>query len=1541
MGNALDSENEVPTIPEPFLDVVQKRSGELRKAASGGRELVVTDENGVVVKLGGHQEFDIRVERIAIADGADASGMTAYGRLRPIFTEAAEAAEAAKVDEAPVIVRPLSGGLWSIAWRVSAEGGPTITRLVNGRFFVGAQSLTTALRTLGVLTDAKAHAVAWIVDPIEGETVCARLEMKGLNVDWTIPKLGLKVSDLLLSVMFPADRDRRHLAGTIKGTIRIGSDLPFVLSNQRSLDNPNGWWLLTPQQDVTVKAAFDWVKDAFDMEPATALPPWAESLDKTLAVRRLALGIDPEDRSVSLLRVAIEWSPNKADKAGGGLGPARSGGAAFELTTVALGLAIERPFGGSRRSLTFDFNVEALILKKRFKLSGEARVRDGGSRWYLSGGCLDSLSIDDAINGLAGEIDSEAGPIFEDFKLDLEKPWITLASDGEFSFSTGVKVSPKGGGAFKTGIGDLTVEPAAIRIEGSSRGTTYSLRAGFRLENTGGPIVDFIRMSVEFSSGRAKRTVVDVSTFIRFPLRKPATLSSELQGGSQGVQLATLAGPRDEVRLHLHGTYVGGPGGGFAFKAKMEAMRLNPLIESILGDSLPPKFPQLESTDIHVSFHTGTGSFGFHGGVKVGDVGFVLHVDVGGQPGAKVTDLSAAVVGDLKLGIFLKLFGLQESAGDDRDAALSSAGFRYCSTAEGKQELEIAATWGTTGRFSFVLSKDPATDDGFRSLLLVRPGDFKWVKDGMLRWASVKRTVELFPAPKLDKLPAKPADGALVVAEGAGDGAPKVKGESVDFPRGLSFSARIPIDQTDVGRMLKAPGPLTVNFKDGDLTIEPRAWAGGDKDPKVVRKSGELAEGALDAKAKDADTDKPSRVDKPVSVSSFFELRDTDFAAFSKPKPGIRISGDVGITIDPWVSGKLSKGWVAITADRLSLTDPGLNIDLGLEGVALAFTIPKWVKGGAALLYKPSGTDGVTTVSGMGTLELVQKLNIALLVRLTWKGGSFNDAFGFLAVTGLTLGSPPFVLTGLAGGFGYNCVVEAPDQPEKVPDFLLISMLRARSNDAPPAGGEASAMLARLKDFEALVKRREGAFCIALGMSARIAEMVDCSLLALVELRNPGIEVALLGVAEFPIGPKEGKKLGFVQLGITARYSSAEGTLKVLGAITPKSWIIDEKCRLRGGFAVYVWFAGAHAGDFVISLGGYSPLVPVRPHYPALERVGFDWEYSKELTLRGDLYFALDRCGIQFGCGGQLRYMTSSLEVDASITVDALVQWTPMFFRLRIHIGVHVVARVLFTLRLDLDVDLDVWGPPFGARASVALSVGFATLRATIEIGKQLDAAPAPKAPIGEVLAMATGKQVDKAGAAPAVLTLSAAAPPPPSEGAPPPPCRADDVRLSIALAVPATRVRLEGADKDLPILDAEGKPVPLQLDVRPMALRAVDSFVSFTIEAHGRTATNPAKWRAAIDRGPALEALWFNPADEAAKWLPSSQQAVSAIHLRPPRSKQTGAVTERPTPTKAKPLPVVGAPTQGRVDGDLIKELAGAGFDLLGCALRVAAPVK
>ena len=86
-------------------------------------------------------------------------------------------------------------------------------------------------------------------------------------------------------------------------------------------------------------------------------------------------------------------------------------------------------------------------------------------------------------------------------------------------------------------------------------------------------------------------------------------------------------------------------------------------------------------------------------------------------------------------------------------------------------------------------------------------------------------------------------------------------------------------------------------------------------------------------------------------------------------------------------------------------------------------------------------------------------------------------------------------------------------------------------------------------------------------------------------------EFDLVGLSTLEVPSTSAEPVAHVELALVARFAPQEGFLGIQAQLTPQSYVLSEACKLQGGFAFFSWFGGhAHAGDFVITLGGFGSM---------------------------------------------------------------------------------------------------------------------------------------------------------------------------------------------------------------------------------------------------------------------------------------------------------------------------------------------------------------
>ncbi|HEX7117668.1 MAG TPA: DUF6603 domain-containing protein [Longimicrobiales bacterium] len=490
-------------------------------------------------------------------------------------------------------------------------------------------------------------------------------------------------------------------------------------------------------------------------------------------------------------------------------------------------------------------------------------------------------------------------------------------------------------------------------------------------------------------------------------------------------------------------------------------------------------------------------------------------------------------------------------------------------------------------------------------------------------------------------------------------------------------------------------------------------------------------------------------------------------------RPARVVTVPIQRALGPLHCEKLGIGWVQDPAgDRLSLQfDGGVKVaglDIDLQGLSIGIpaTAP-WDVGryavdlqGLALtfaegqvelsagLFKlgpdPNATPPrpYTEYNGeallkAGTFALTALGSYAWVPARNGTGDGYASLFVF-AVLDAELGGPAFFyVTGLAAGFGYNRSLVLPAQDE-VATFPLVAgasdptkLGAVKQDDGRIGPPDPATALAHLDRY---VPPERGEYWLAAGVRFTSFDLIHSTALLVVEFGRE-LEVALLGLSWISLPPPAApgasapvRKYAYAELGIEVRLRPAEGVFSATAALTSNSYVIDPACRLTGGFAFYAWFGdNPHAGDFVLTLGGYHPRFQVPAHYPRVPRLGFDWPVSREVSIGGEAYFALTPSAVMAGGGLQVLYSSGALTAWFKAQMDALVEWAPFHYTLDIGVTLGASYRadlgfVTKTFKVELAATLSVWGPPMGGK----VHVNWYIISFTVRFGAKPTERPAP-----------------------------------------------------------------------------------------------------------------------------------------------------------------------------------------------------------------------
>ncbi len=404
-----------------------------------------------------------------------------------------------------------------------------------------------------------------------------------------------------------------------------------------------------------------------------------------------------------------------------------------------------------------------------------------------------------------------------------------------------------------------------------------------------------------------------------------------------------------------------------------------------------------------------------------------------------------------------------------------------------------------------------------------------------------------------------------------------------------------------------------------------------------------------------------------------------------------------------------------------SLSIGGLYVGLmGLgAGSPLGEFKPEFELNGLAVTFK----NGLVEISGglLGTIsplsftgELVigvKSLSISAFGGYEQHEG--QPSFFLYAVLSYPIGGPPCIfVTGLSAGFGFNRKLVVPDL-DGVADFPFVKWA-VSSKDAPgmkhdgDIGQQVNAVLTTLTS-SGVVAPSVGDYWMTFGLKFTSFKLVESFALLTVAF-GTSFEVNILGLSLLAIPQGIPKPVVRVELAIKASFSLDKGVVSVSGKLTPNSYVLSEDCHLTGGFAFYVWFAGEHAGDFLITLGGYCSKYKVPSHYPAVPRLGLNWQVISSLYIKGDLYFALTSNAVMAGGSLSAVWNCGCIRAWFDVHADFLMVFKPFHYYIAagVDIGASFDINLLFTtvrLTMHLGVEVELWGPDFSGLVEVDLCI--------------------------------------------------------------------------------------------------------------------------------------------------------------------------------------------------------------------------------------------
>lgn len=415
------------------------------------------------------------------------------------------------------------------------------------------------------------------------------------------------------------------------------------------------------------------------------------------------------------------------------------------------------------------------------------------------------------------------------------------------------------------------------------------------------------------------------------------------------------------------------------------------------------------------------------------------------------------------------------------------------------------------------------------------------------------------------------------------------------------------------------------------------------------------------------------------------------------------------------LDGSLRAGPLALDLENLGVgfalggSDPWVP-EFRLDGLGVAYSAASLTIAGSLTNLSPPGGSSIDFEGGV----VIETEAFTLEAFGYYGNGAGPDGFTsmFLFLEGgAEIGGPPFFfVTGFAGGFGYNSALTLPSV-DQVAGFPMIAALPGTPQyDAGALGGAQPSPLTVLQTLTssnpAWISPALGEFWGAAGITFTTFELVQSQALLVVEAGRD-VSLALLGLSTARL-PQEGSSVyAQVELELEARLEPDEGELWFEAVLAPSSFVIDPACHLTGGFAFCTWFAGnPHAGDFVLTLGGYHPAFSPPDYYPTVPRLGFSWALGGEVTVGGTAYLALTPSAFMLGGELDVTFQSGNLRAWLSAGADVILHWDPFQFDAHIWVSVGASYRLdlrftTVTLSAEIGADLELWGPPTGGTVTV------------------------------------------------------------------------------------------------------------------------------------------------------------------------------------------------------------------------------------------------
>ncbi|MCH7410665.1 hypothetical protein MM239_14755 [Belliella sp. DSM 111904] len=383
---------------------------------------------------------------------------------------------------------------------------------------------------------------------------------------------------------------------------------------------------------------------------------------------------------------------------------------------------------------------------------------------------------------------------------------------------------------------------------------------------------------------------------------------------------------------------------------------------------------------------------------------------------------------------------------------------------------------------------------------------------------------------------------------------------------------------------------------------------------------------------------------------------------------------------------------------------------IDLDGFAVDYTGGITINAG----FLKSESEGIVEYTGVAILS-AKKFSLGALgsyAQIKMQNGDTSTSMFIFGVLNAPLGGvPAFFIEGIAAGFAYNRTLDIPGI-ENVANFPLV---KGVAEGSFTEGENPMDALIKLND---VIRPQVGQYWFAAGLKFSSFQLLETTALLFLSF-GKDFEFNLLGVSTATLPPKVGPNLAlaYMELAIKVTISPSAGYVSAEAQLTPNSFVLAKDVKLTGGFAFYLWFKDIplkdggmiHAGDFVVTLGGYHPAFNKPVYYPEVPRLGINWKLDfsvGKVSITGGAYFAI--CPTAIMSGGYLKIAFDAGPLIAGLDAYAnfLIEWDPFYFNVGIGVTVYAgfqttIAGVSVRLVAKLGCRLELQGPPVFGKVEV------------------------------------------------------------------------------------------------------------------------------------------------------------------------------------------------------------------------------------------------